>query len=527
MQEYIRNSGGEIHTALRFLRGLPPFLRRSLDQRSVTSRLDDQLAMREEAFKTLLETAVFANVRSPYTMLFNAARCEAGDVYSLLAREGLDATLSSLHDAGIYLTLSEFKGQSPIERPGLELQARPENFDNPLPRPRYVAKTGGSGGFPRRIHIDLGLLEHESDYHAQFFAVHEATDRPLAVWHPSPPGAVAMKSALIHARLGHPVDRWFSQREPASLRKHSLFTAATILTARLCGTRIPKPEYTPAPDVQRVVSWLAEQRSNGKPAILITTPSACVRTCRAAVDHSASIEGTLFVLVGEPYTPAKAAVVRAAGCIAMCHYAMVETGMIGLACAKGSALDDVHLVEDKIATTQRAHQSTGRTVGALFHTTLLPSSPKVMINVESGDYGVIEKRKCDCGILPSSFDRHLHTIRSYEKLTSEGMCFMGDDLLQLLEHELPARFSGYPTDYQFVEREVDGLPKVSLVVSHAVGALDEDGVVSSVLEFLRGRGVAQRMMADMWAQGQTLRVVRGDPLVTIGGKIQPLQTIAG
>ena len=336
-----------------------------------------------------------------------------------------------------------------------------------------------------------------------------------------------MKSALIHARLGQPVDRWFSQREPASLRKHSLFTAATILTARLCGTRIPKPEYTPAPDVRRVVGWLAGQRRDGVPAILITTPSACVRTCRAALDHDEDIEGTLFVLVGEPYTPAKASVVRAAGCSAMCHYAMVETGMIGLACANGNALDDVHLVEDKIATTQRAHQSNGRSVGALFHTTLLPSSPKVMINVESGDYGVIESRSCGCGILPSSFHRHLHTIRSYEKLTSEGMCFMGDDLLQLLEHELPTRFSGYPTDYQFVEREEDGLPKVSLVVSHAVGALDEDGVVRSVLEFLRGRGIAQRMMADMWAQGQTLRVVRGDPLVTIGGKIQPLQTIAG
>ena len=32
-------------------------------------------------------------------------------------------------------------------------------------------------------------------------------------------------------------------------------------------------------------------------------------------------------------------------------------------------------------------------------------------------------------MLPPPFRRHLHTIRSYEKLTSEGMSFLGGDLL--------------------------------------------------------------------------------------------------
>jgi hypothetical protein len=38
---------------------------------------------------------------------------------------------------------------------------------------------------------------------------------------------------------------------------------------------------------------------------------------------------------------------------------------------------------------------------------------------------------------------------------------------------LPARFGGNPTDYQFVERERHGLPKVSLVVSPHIGSLDQ------------------------------------------------------
>lgn len=311
------------------------------------------------------------------------------------------------------------------------------------------------------------------------------------------------------------------------LRRHSLFTDATILTAWVCGTRIARPEFTPAADAGRVAEWLAERARAGSPATLITTPSACVRTCKAAIHSSLDISRTLFVLVGEPYTVSKAAVVNAAGCRARSHYAMVECGMIGLACGASSAPDDVHLVSDKIATTQRQLSvNDGMSVGALFHTTILAASPKVMINVESGDYGIIETRECGCGMLPAGFDTHLHTIRSYEKLTSEGMCFLGADLFHLLEHILPERFSGHPTDYQFVEREVGGLPRVSLLVSHAVGVLDEEGVVHTVLEFLRGRGIAQAMMADVWAQGRTLDIVRGDPHVTAGGKIQPLQIFA-
>ncbi len=153
---------------------------------------------------------------------------------------------------------------------------------------------------------------------------------------------------------------------------------------------------------------------------------------------------------------------------------MVEAGLIGIACLAADAPDDVHLLSDKIATIQRERSvgSNGRTVGALFHTTLLAASPKLMLNVESGDYGVREERSCGCGALPTGFRSHLHTIRSYEKLTSEGMSFLGGDLLSLVEHVLPARFGGGPTDYQLVEREREGLPKVSLVVSRVVGQVE-------------------------------------------------------
>ena len=515
----------EFRTARGYLRSLGPFLAETPTLEACRSRVERQLAQRERTFVALLRRAVFERPASPYRRLFAWARISADDVERLVASVGLEGALGRLHDAGVHVGLDEFKGRSPILRPGLEIEVRAEDFDNPLGAGTYEARTGGSSGAARRILVDLGLLEHECAYHALFGEAAGTSGRPVAIWHPSPPGAVGIKTALIRSKLGAPARRWFSQTPfGAGTLKHEAFTRATVLAARLRGAPVPMPEYTPATDAARVAAWLAEERNAGAPAVLVTTASAGVRTCAAAIDARLDIRDTLFVLTGEPYTPAKAAVVARAGARAASWYAMVEAGAIGIPCRSATALDDVHLLGDKIATIARPRGgAAGAARPALFHTTLLRASPKVMLNVESGDSGVLEERECGCGVLPAPFRRHLHTIRSYEKLTSEGMSLLGCDLLTLVEHVLPAKFGGYPTDYQFVEHEEAGLPKVSLVVSRSVGAVDAASVAGTVLAFMRRNGPANALTAAMWAQGRTLEVVRGDALVTAGGKIQPLQ----
>jgi hypothetical protein len=52
--------------------------------------------------------------------------------------------------------------------------------------------------------------------------------------------------------------------------------------------------------------------------------------------------------------------------------------------------------------------------------------------------------------------------------------------------------------------------------------VDEDLLVSEVISFLR-RPARNRLMADLWAQGGSLRVARREPQVTSAGKILPLQ----
>jgi hypothetical protein len=502
-----------------------PFLRQELDAASARARLEDSLEARERTFLHLLRSTVFDHPTSPYWTLLRWARISLDDVAEALRAQGLEATLELLLDAGVFVTLEEFKGLEPLVRPGLELPVRAEDFDNPM-RQYTAALTGGSGGRARHVRIGLGLLDHESAYHSLFYAA--CANGPAGAWLPAPPGAVGIKNALIRARMRAPIERWFSQSPPshAPLRYRALAKSARV-AARMTGSRIPPPDFTPAGDADRVARWMAECRAAGSPATLLTTPSAAVRVCKEAGRRDLDVSGSFFVIVGEPYTSAKAAVIADAGCSAASHYAMVEAGMIGLACRAPAEPDDVHLVSDKIATIQRDRLTgpNAEAVPALFHTTLLPISPKVMLNVESGDYGVLEERECGCGVLPPAFRRHLHTIRSYEKLTSEGMHFTSEDLLDLLERFLPGRFGGHPTDYQFVEREDLGLPKVTLVVSPAVGPLDPAEIVRAILRFLRRRGVGQELMAEVWANGDTLQVVRAEPRVTAAGKIQALERV--
>jgi hypothetical protein len=252
-----------------------------------------------------------------------------------------------------------------------------------------------------------------------------------------------------------------------------------------------------------------------------------VRVCLAARKGGVDISGSFFRLGGEPYTAARARVIGESGCRASANYYMVELGgYMGLACASSETYDDVHVLTDKLAVVQRQKDvADGARVGALSYTTLHRLSPKVLVNLESDDYGVLGERACGCPIGDAGFALHLHGIRSYDKLTSEGVTFIGSDIIALVEEVLPGRFGGRATDYQLVERNEDGLPSVAIVVSPGVGDVDERAVVEATIRFLRSSGPAQAMMADVWTKSGTLRVVRREPYVTAAAKIPALHVL--
>jgi hypothetical protein len=162
---------------------------------------------------------------------------------------------------------------------------------------------------------------------------------------------------------------------------------------------------------------------------------------------------------------------------------------------------------------------------ALYLTTLLPAAPKIMLNLDTGDYGVLGRRDCGCGLEKLGLDLHLHTIRSYEKLTTGGMHFLGGEFVTLVEQILPQTFGGNPTDYQFVEEDKGAESQVRILISRRVGPLDEAAVIAKVLDYLGSRSRGDRSMAWHWQQAGTLRVSREEPLATQGDKIPHLRVL--
>jgi hypothetical protein len=517
----------ELRSSARFFRGLGSYLRQPLSPEDAPRLLERQLVLREEAFLRILDRGVFDNRRSVYRRLLRHAGVEQGDLARMVRTDGLESALGRLHRAGVYVTLEEFKARRPIIRPGLEIPAKEEDFDNPLLARHYEARSGGSRSAGRRIVVDLDLLAHEAAYHSMFLSGHGLTGRPFAAWHTVPPGAAGIKCVLYEAKLGRAAERWFTQLASGpGFSQYSLFTRCTTGASRVWGRPVPQPEYAPADDPRPVVRWLAEKVASGTPGVVSTNPSSAVRACVAACAEGVDISGSVFLVGGEPYTPAKARLIAEAGGRVVSVYAMAELGLIGIGCPSSRALDEVHLFSDKLAVVQREKpMGGGGSVGSFLFTTLLPSCPKLMLNVESGDYGFLETRSCDCPFGEVGLSRHIGGIRSYEKLTSEGTAFLGSDLITLVEETLPARFGGRPTDYQLVEDDEGGLPKVAIVVSPRVGGLDEEKLVQTVLRSLNS-DAGKGQMARVWREGQTLSVVRREPYAGPTSKVQPLHMLS-
>jgi hypothetical protein len=510
----------------RYHAGLGTFLRTPLTQAECLERVRRGLADREQSFLDVVERGVFAQPVSPYRRLFDHAGIELGDVARLVDEHGVDQAVERLYGAGVYVTLGEFRGMRPIERAGLSFEVTSSDFDNPLTTPVRRVTTGGSRSPGRQVLLNFDHLERGVLYFVLLAAAHGLADRSEAIWRPLP-SRTGLNNALRSVKLRRPLEKWFTQtrfgQRPYPVRGAAL-TWYVLLACRRSGTPIPMPEHVPFGRAEHIARWLEAKARRGTPAVFSAPVGSAVRLCLAAREHGIDIAGTFFRTGGEPLTPARAEVITGTGSRAVVNYSMAEVGRVGLACAAPTAVDDVHLMLDKLALVQRTRTvpGSGEAVAALFFTTLRSSTPKLMINVETDDHAVVQDRRCGCPIGELGFARHLHTIRSYEKLTSEGMTLRGSDVVTLLERTLPARFGGAATDYQLVE-ELDGaLPRLSIVVSPRVGEIDERKVVEAVLSELMHEGPAGQDISRIWRDAKTLRVVRREPYATAPAKILPV-----
>jgi hypothetical protein len=237
------------------------------------------------------------------------------------------------------------------------------------------------------------------------------------------------------------------------------------------------------------------------------------------MEKGLNIQGTRFMVGGEPLTPAKREQIEITGATVTSRYAISEIGRIGCGCLKTGAADDIHLFDDSVALIQHQRQveHAGSLVDAFVFTSLLPSTPKILFNVENDDCGIIEARTCDCLFGQLGYNRHLHNIRSFSKLTGIGMTIVGTDFVRILEEVLPHQYGGAATDYQLLEEEDNqGQTHLSLIISPSIGTIDEDAVIATVFTELRRSVPGGKLAAGLWSQGKHLQIKRMPPISRMG-----------
>ena len=525
--------GGRMRMYARFGLGLPAFFRRRMGPGEATHIIRRRLKERDTAFLRLLQRAVFANDGNPYLTLFRLAGYDAGDVRAMVARRGLEDALRALCESGVYVTFEEFKGRRPLVRKGQKVPVEPEDFDNPHLRHYYGSRTSGSTGRPTRVSMDLDHLAYQLPVRLLTFHAHGFLGVPTILWRATLPVSSGVSNALRFPLMGNRVLRWFTPISPAGLGQkpiHRMATEYIVLASRLCGVAIPRPEPLPLTDPMPLLRAALKARRRAGKCLISCPVSLAVRACLAAADAGITLDEMAFTGAGEPPTRAKVAAIRQAGASYIPNYASSETGTIAAACARPADGSDVHLASDLAVLTEAPRQVPGwqTTVNAFHVTTLSPAAPKLMINVSLDDYGVLEKRKCGCPLGALGYDTHVRCVRSYGKLTGQGMTLINSDLERVLEERLPEQFGGGPQDYQLAEEEgEDGLTRLVLRISPTVRLEDEREVARALLRNVNAMGHAGRYAALVWGKDHSVEVRRVAPVWTHSGKLLPLAPPGG
>mgnify|MGYP006281512177 FL=1 len=521
---------GTLRAYMRFVRRFPDFLRRRVGVTEAQNILRRRMSNRDERFLRMLQRAVFGHAASPYCRLFELADCTFGDVKSSVCRKGLEATLQDLCDAGIYVTFEEFKGRRPIVRHGTEIATAPADFDNPFLTAYWSGSSSGTTGAATRTAIDLEHVLETAPFMIAAYAAHDVLDVPTAYWRGTLPGVAGLRGVLRSVVVGNPPRRWFSpvrDRDVCLPLTPRIATVGMITAAKALRRSLPMPELLPLNRPQPLVHWIRRTLDNEGRCMAYATVSSAARLALTARKEGVELRGCTIKAGGETITPAKVRCIKATGASWFPIYGMSEAGFVGMGCADTSAVDDdLHVAMDGLALIQRPLQVDGWPFApdAFFLTSLLATAPKILLNLETDDCGVLEEHSCGCFIGQCGLTQHVRGVRSYRKVTGEGITLVDADMVKILEEVLPARFGGGPLDYQFVEEEDEkGLTRLSLLVSPRVKVASEGEVVNTILEAVRRAGLAGAFSAAFWEQGQSIRVRRREPLWNAGGKFLPLK----
>jgi hypothetical protein len=496
------------------------------------SSIKKRVATREDNFLNFVEKGVFEYSRSPYLKLLEPKKILFNDLKNWVAKDGIESCLRLLESEGVYFTVDEFKGKVPVVRNGVEFWCQEGMFDNPFLSYVYEVRSGATRSAGTRVRIDFDYLHQRSLYDALLLSIHGCLKAPIANWFPIFPGAPGINSSLRFAHIGNPARKWFSQvpEDRLNVNWEKKWGTKLIFTlGKFHGCPLAEPEYVPLDEAVKIARWADQMLKENDRCIVYTFAASAVRICIAAAENNLNIKGTKFLCTGEPLTPQKRLEIEAMGATPVPVYGISEAGVIASGCDHSHRdSDHCHLYKDTTAIISH-RQSVPHSdlfVDSYLFSTLLYESPKLLLNVGMGDYGNLSEGNCGCTFGQVGFSTHLSGIRSYEKLTGEGVTFVDTDFIRIIERELPTRFGGRSTDYQLVEKEDSrGLTHLQLLVSPRVGEIEESNVLETFLNLLKRAEDSPESWSqsgtEMWKQSNMVQIVRELPMATASGKILP------
>jgi hypothetical protein len=506
---------------------LPRFFRERITLRQAEEKIKRLVETREERFLELVRSEVYERPGSPYIPLLKYAGCEFFDLQTHVNRYGLEASLAKLAGEGVYLTSDEFKGKTEVIRGRLSLRVYPKDFEQREVSAGITTESSGSRNLPVKTFSSLEAIALWAEGTAIFYAAHDLLSCVHAVYEPVLAGR--MHFVLINGKLGVPVDRWFALTVPVH---GALEDSYHYLNARVVaqmgswfGPGIARPEYQLPGDLEPIMDWILENQRQAKRCCIITVVSNATRIARKALQVGVSLGHVTLVASGEPLTESKKAVMEEARARVAVRYGPGGVYGTALGCGNPYFIDEMHVPETMFTFVEhpRALDYGGPPIHPLMQTTLHPTAPRFLLNVENGDYATMISRDCGCLLQKVGFTQHLHTVRSFEKMTSEGMNYSVSDLFELLENTIPSEFGGGPGDYQLVEEEDDrGQTRLTLVVHPGVGGLDETKLLARLQEGLGQGSRNHRFVSKIWKDAGTFRIRRQMPYASARGKILPL-----
>src|SRR5581483_11604365 len=177
--------------------GYISYLRDPIGLEDAHREIEKRIADREPRFLALMRGGVYANPGSPHRALLDWTGWSYSKLERAVHTEGLESTLRSLRDDGVWSSLTELRRGKPIRRTGLSIPAGDARMGLSREGPGIRATTSGTASAPLEVAYDWELFREEAAFESLLFGAHGVLQTPHAFWLPALPSISGIHNLLV------------------------------------------------------------------------------------------------------------------------------------------------------------------------------------------------------------------------------------------------------------------------------------------------------------------------------------------